>query len=136
MTRISLATLVAATVAVATLAAQDPKKSGPPTKPPNHVTLTGCIRGGPEANTYIITKAPDALTAGINAATTGAVPTINYVLVGGQDFKPHVGHQVEITGRIDGIDELSVLKMTSDVVFTVHSGKRRLTSFFRARQGF
>jgi hypothetical protein len=87
----------------AAAAAQDAGKpqSGPPRKDPNHVTLTGCVAGGDQANTYVLTKVPDQLSAGVNAATTGAVPTVNYLLVGSQDFKPHVGHRVEITGRID-----------------------------------
>jgi hypothetical protein len=95
--RISLP-VAAALVLAASISAQD--KPGPPMKDPNHVTLTGCIAGGQQANTYVLTKAPDPLTAGVNATMSGAVPTINYLLIGEQDFKPHVGHKVEITGRI------------------------------------
>lgn len=101
--RISLSMTTLAFALAATLAAQDAtqKQSGPPRRDPNHVTLTGCIEGGQQTNTFVLTKAPDPLTAGVNATTTGAVPTIHYLLVGNQDFKSHLGHRVEITGRID-----------------------------------
>jgi hypothetical protein len=101
MTRTGL-TVVAAIALATSIAAQEPaKKSGPPKKDPNHVTVTGCLSGGEQANTYILTAKPDALTAGVNAATAGAVPTINYLLQGGLDFKAHVGHEVEVVGRVD-----------------------------------
>lgn len=104
MMRTSLAATAFAVALTTSLAAQDSQPAqpgGPPTRDPNHVTLTGCIAGGEQANTYVLTQVPDRLTAGVNATMTGAVPTIHYLLVGPQDFKSRVGHRVEITGRID-----------------------------------
>ena len=51
------------------------------------VTVSGCLRKGPEANTYVLTN----VTGGASYELIGAPASVN--------FAPHVGHKIEVTGK-------------------------------------
>jgi len=66
------------------------------------VTITGCLTGAPDRNAFVVTPARDALASGALHSGTGEVPTFTYELVGNSgDLSPHVGRQVEVTGKVD-----------------------------------
>ena len=66
------------------------------------ITVVGCLQTGAQANQFVLTATADPLAKGVAVATTGAVPNVTYVLSGGTNLAPHVGHRVEITGRTSG----------------------------------
>jgi hypothetical protein len=78
----------------------------------NHVKLTGClVKGERGDHGYLITNLPSepasTSTAGVNvvpgaAGTTGAYSTIFYWLDDDDDLARHVGHRVEVEGRVKG----------------------------------
>lgn len=64
------------------------------------VTVDGCLSVNPAARTYILTVKPDEM-ASAAPGSAGATTTITYQLVGGDGLQKHVGHRVEVTGRVD-----------------------------------
>ena len=77
-----------------------------------HVKLTGClVKGERGDHGYLITNLPSepssTSSAGVNVVpgavgTTGAHSTIFYWLDDDDDLERHVGHRVEIEGRVKG----------------------------------
>jgi len=72
------------------------------------LTVTGCVAAGTEPNTFILTtKAASADAAAPAAPTTppadAAAPAsmVTYRLDSPEKVKAHLGHQVEVTGRLD-----------------------------------
>lgn len=105
MKRLLCLVSVAALYGAATLAAQ----SGPPPsdqgkKPDHTVTLTGCVAAGASAGHYTLTHATHAPAVAKDAAGAkdkmAADHAMSYMLVGGGDWKPHVGHKVEVVGTV------------------------------------
>jgi len=96
-------------VSAATVGAQQypaPKADDKVAKDAKDLTVTGCVAAGTEPNTFILTaKAADA--AAPAAPTTppadaaAAASTVTYRLDSPEKVKAHLGHQVEVTGRLD-----------------------------------
>jgi hypothetical protein len=69
------------------------------------VTVTGCVAAGTEPNTFILTTM--AADAAAPAPTTppaegaAAASTVTYRLDSPEKVKAHLGHQVEVTGKLD-----------------------------------
>jgi hypothetical protein len=72
-------------------------------------TVTGCIKGGDAAGSYVFVAEPTMLGAAVDRRTRGQVTTYTYVLTG-QNLEPYVGRQVSVTGRIEGQDNVEVEK--------------------------
>ena len=80
-----------------------------------NVTVTGCLKAGDGANTYLLSdlkwsdKVPAAVgTSGVVAPMAQAVTATVLNLVGspsGTKLSDHVGHQVEVTGTMDKSDK-------------------------------
>ena len=99
-------------VSAATVGAQQypaPKADDKVAKDAKDVTETGCVAAGTEPNTFILTtKAASADAAAPAAPTTPpadaaatAASTVVYRLDSPEKVKAHLGHQVEVTGRVD-----------------------------------
>jgi hypothetical protein len=109
MKYLSLGVLVFASAAV--VGAQQypaPKADDKMAKDPKDLTVTGCIAAGTEPNTFILTAkaastdaaAPAAPTTPPAAATAAPTP-VTYRLDSPEKIKAHLGHQVEVTGKLD-----------------------------------
>ncbi len=99
--RTATACAVAALAAVTLNAQNAATRQGAPTKTKNGevVTVTGCVTGGTQSGTYVLTALPGPLTTGMARATSGTPPTVTYQLSGNTgDLQPLVGHRVEVTG--------------------------------------
>jgi hypothetical protein len=72
----------------------------------NELTVTGCLRGGEQAGTYVVTADSGPLPA-LGGRTVGSpeMPTYTYVLEGTRDVSEFVGHRVEVTGEVTERDE-------------------------------
>jgi hypothetical protein len=98
-------------VSAATVGAQQypaPKADDKVAKDAKDLTVTGCVAAGTEPNTFILTtKAASADAAAPAAPTTppadAAAPAsmVTYRLDSPEKVKAHLGHQVEVTGRLD-----------------------------------
>ena len=100
-------------VSAATVGAQQypaPKADDKVAKDAKDLTVTGCVAAGTEPNSFILT----AKAAGSDAAAPAAAPTtppadaaataastVVYRLDSPEKVKAHLGHQVEVTGRLD-----------------------------------
>ena len=96
---------LAAICSTALLAAQAPP-AAPVQKPDHSVTVTGCVAPGAAAGQYMLTSAiamPAVADKAKPAAEKEQMPpghTMTYMLVGGTDLKPHLGHKVEVLGML------------------------------------
>lgn len=96
MMRVTAALAAAAMILGGSALAQ--KKSEPKGR---EMTVTGCLTKGSRTDTFHLTPMPDSLASALAVATAGEVHTVHYELVGGTDLHKHVGHKVEVTGRVD-----------------------------------
>jgi hypothetical protein len=100
-------------VSAATVGAQQypaPKADDKMAKDPKDLTVTGCIAAGTEPNSFILTTkaagsdaaapAPAPTTPPADAAAATA-STVVYRLDSPEKVKAHLGHQVEVTGKLD-----------------------------------
>jgi hypothetical protein len=64
------------------------------------MTVTGCLRAGNLADTFVLTQ---------DASNTGAQETANYQLVGadGVDLHQHIGQRVQVTGVLASQQEVA-----------------------------
>jgi len=109
MKYLSLGVLVLASAAV--VGAQQypaPKADDKMAKDPKDLTVTGCVAAGTEPNTFILTAkaastdaAAPAAPATPPAAATAAATPVTYRLDSPEKVKAHLGHQVEVTGKLD-----------------------------------
>jgi hypothetical protein len=68
----------------------------------DEITVTGCLTSAPDRSAFVVTADRTALTSGALHAGDGETPTYTYELTGNSgDLAPHVGRQVEVTGRLD-----------------------------------
>jgi hypothetical protein len=91
-------------VSAATVGAQQyPAPKGDVAKDAKDLTVTGCVAAGTEPNTFILTtKAADAAAPTTPPAEgAAAASTITYRLDSPEKVKAHLGHQVEVTGKLD-----------------------------------
>lgn len=65
-------------------------------------TVTGCLKAGEKAGTYVLSGVKSGMAAEKGAAAGGEKMggmTLNVMVdPGGPDLKPHVGHTVQLTG--------------------------------------
>jgi hypothetical protein len=121
MKRVLTATCLAATFAVG-LAAQSTTSSATQTPPAGQRgggprTVTGCLRAGDTAGSFMLTDVQMQAGARTGDTTTGATGTTGGTTAGGRataptsvtlmpasdiDLKPHVGHKIEVTGTMAG----------------------------------
>src|SRR5262245_60048571 len=123
--QIGLATATAALFAASLVAAQTPPTTTGGTQSrmsADSVTVTGCLQPGSNASSSTSTTASSSMNAAYiltnatkdakgTTGTTGTTATnppssasaaMTYSLVGSDsDLKKHVGHKVEVTGKID-----------------------------------
>jgi hypothetical protein len=75
------------------------------------IKLTGClVKGEGDGSGYLLTNTPndpgwqtaDTKVAPSSVGTTGSFATVFYWLDGDGDLKRHVGHRVEIEGKLKG----------------------------------
>jgi hypothetical protein len=67
------------------------------------MTVTGCVAAGASAGHYMLTNATSS--SAMDKDKDEAMPkdkmsTMSYMLMGGNDLKPHIGHKVEVTGTM------------------------------------
>ena len=93
MTRTLAIGLCALGITVSSARAQDAGKT---------ITVAGCIQQGTSANQFVLANTSDPISKGVAATLSGAVPTVNYILSGGENLAAHLGHRVEITGTTSG----------------------------------
>ena len=108
MKYLSLGVLVLASAAV--VGAQQypaPKADDKVAKDAKDMTVTGCVAAGTEPNSFILTTKAASADAAAPAPTTppadaaAAANTVTYRLDSPEKVKAHLGHQVEVTGRLD-----------------------------------
>jgi hypothetical protein len=102
MKYLSLCFVLAAATAVS---AQTPSPKGGDKIVPEPITLTGCVAAGTEANTYMLSNVARSDKPGSNDTTAF------YWLDSPAKLKAHVGHKVEIKGRLD--DDVDKTKTTA-----------------------
>src|SRR5260221_10565194 len=75
------------------------------------VTLTGCLKEGTDANTFNLTnvsgKTPSAGSTSSTASSGAGDMTYSQTPATGVDLKAHVGHRVQVTGRMETGAELA-----------------------------
>jgi len=79
----------------AAASAQTPSAKGGDKIVPEPITLTGCVAAGTESNTYMLSNVMRSDKPGGSDAGTF------YWLDSPGKLKAHVGHQVEVLGRLD-----------------------------------
>ena len=102
MKYLSLCFVLAAATAVS---AQTPSPKGGDKIVPEPITLTGCITAGTESNTYMLSNVVRSDKPASNDTTAF------YWLDSPDKLKAHVGHKVEIKGRLD--DDVDKTKTTA-----------------------
>jgi hypothetical protein len=96
-------------VSAATVGAQQypaPKADDKVAKDAKDTTVTGCVAAGTEPNTFILTTKAASADAAAPAtppadAAAAASAATTYRLDSPEKVKAHLGHQVEVTGRVD-----------------------------------
>lgn len=112
ITTVSFSTLAACGLLVATIHAQEPDKAQKAAEEPAHKTmlLTGCLVAGPDAATFMLTRASEVSALGSSSKPVGTSGSVGeYELktearldtssVAPVEMKAFVGHQVEVTVR-------------------------------------
>lgn len=118
MKKVFAGTFIAAAFAVSLSAQTVPAQSQPMQEAGDaakSVTVTGCLKAGAMAETYLLSdlkwadKAPAAVgTSGVVAPMAPAATATALNLVGtpsGTKLSDHVGHTIEVTGTIDKTDK-------------------------------
>lgn len=108
-----------ALAAATTVAAQTPSPKGGDKIVPEPITLTGCVAAGTESNTYMLSNVMRSDKPGSNDTTAF------YWLDSPDKLKAHVGHKVEVKGRLDDdVDKTKVKEKDGKVeVKTEHTKK-------------
>jgi hypothetical protein len=92
------ALLVGGSALAQTRGKSDSTKSEPKGR---EVTVIGCLTQGTQPNIFHLSNMPDRLASELAVGTKGEVPSVTYELVGGSDLAAHVGHKMQVTGRLD-----------------------------------
>lgn len=82
----------------------EPVRTPPPAQA---TTVTGCLKGGEAAGSYVLVTEPAEMGAEVERATRGQVTTYTYALEG-QNLESHVGRVVSITGAVADGDDVEV----------------------------
>jgi hypothetical protein len=96
--------LCGALAAATAVSAQTPSPKGGDKIVPEPITLTGCITAGTESNTYMLSNV-------VRSDKPANDTTAFYWLDSPDKLKAHVGHKVEIKGRLD--DDVDKTKTTA-----------------------
>ncbi len=112
ITNFSFSLLAAGGLLVASSQAQEPDKAKKAAEEPAHKTmlLNGCLVAGPDASTFMLTRASEVSALGSSSKSVGTSGSVGeYELktearldtssVAPVDMKAFVGHQVEVTVR-------------------------------------
>jgi hypothetical protein len=120
MKYLSLCCLLATATAVS---AQTPSPKGGDKVIPEPITLTGCVAAGTEANSYMLSNVVRTDKA-VGTSGPGAAPPL-YWFDSPAKLKPHVGHQVQITGWLDDdVDKTKVKAKDGKVELKAEGGKK------------
>jgi hypothetical protein len=135
MVRLTTAALILASTAVMAAQTSTPQTSAPTPAPSgDQQTVTGCLRGGSQHDTFVLAVAADTRTdpartqssaagdrstaASPHATGTAgaAVKTITYQLVpaGGVQLASLVGKRVQVTGRVAPTAQTKVSKQSTE----------------------
>jgi hypothetical protein len=96
----------------------------------DEMTVTGCLTSAADRGAFVVTADRAALASGALYAGDGETPTYTYELTGNTgDLTPHVGRQVEVTGRLDDDrdDEVKVDEKETTELPETQSGDDRVT---------
>jgi hypothetical protein len=116
MKYLSLCFALAAATAVS---AQTPSPKGGDKIVPEPITLTGCVAAGTEANTYMLSNVVRSDKPGSNDSSAF------YWLDSPSKLKAHVGHKVEIVGRLDDdVDKTKVKEKDGKVEVKAEGGRK------------
>jgi hypothetical protein len=99
--RRTIAAVAAAMVLSGSALAQTSAKKDANEPKGREITVTGCLTRGSRPNTFHLSNMPDALGSQLAVGTKGEVPSVTYELVGGSDLTAHLGHKMEVTGKLD-----------------------------------
>ena len=110
-------------VAATAVSAQTPSPKGGDKVVPESITLSGCVAAGTESNTYMLSN---VVRTDKMAGTTGAGDTPPLYWFDSPDkLKPHVGHQVSITGWLDDdVDKTKVKAKDGKVEIKAEGGRK------------
>lgn len=112
MKRLSFGLLGAAIVAASTItSAQTPPPKDKDKVQPQPITLSGCVAAGTAANTFMLTNVHRS-----DMPTAGTPDVGIYWLDSPDKLKPHVGHQVEVVGRLDSDTDKTTVTVKEDKV--------------------
>jgi hypothetical protein len=126
MKRLSLCLAGAAFVAASTvITAQTPAKAKDEIVP-QPITLTGCVAAGTAKNTYMLSNVKRSDTT---PGSPGAPDVGVYWLNAPEKLKGHVGHQVEVMGRLEKDTDMATVKTNKDgkVELTSERGTKKVT---------
>ena len=111
--------------AATTGAAQTPSPKGDGKVVREPITLTGCVAAGKEHNTYVLSNVQRADKP---VGTSGSVePNTIYWFDPPSKLKPHVGHQVQISGILDDdVDKTKVKEKDGKVELKKENGAHKV----------
>jgi hypothetical protein len=110
-------------VGATTVSAQTPSPKGGDKVIAEPITLTGCVAAGTEANTYMLSNVVRTDKA-VGTTGTGDAPPL-YWFDSPAKLKPHVGHQVEISGWLDDdVDKTKVKAKDGKVEIKAEGGRK------------
>jgi hypothetical protein len=114
MKRNILATCFTLVCGIALLSAQTPQTGSEQAgstqgKDKGKITVTGCLKAGTEANTFVLNNISTSGSATAGSTGSERNPTemaradMSYILTADRDVKlsDHVGHRIEVTGMLD-----------------------------------
>ncbi len=120
MRYLSLCFVLATATAVS---AQTPSPKGGDKVVPESITLSGCVAAGTEANTYMLSNVVRTDKA-VGTTASGDAPPL-YWFDSPSKLKPHVGHQVQITGWLDDdVDKTKVKEKDGKVELKAEGGRK------------
>jgi hypothetical protein len=108
--RLTVATTILGAAAI--LGAQAPGQQPPPDRPTtqpaaeaNKVTISGCVKPGASANSFILSNAVVAPTmpgreAAPTTGTAGSTKSYNVVAKPEEGLSKHLNHKIEVTGTL------------------------------------
>ena len=82
----------------------EPRATSPAEAKAKQTTMSGCLKPGTSADTYLLTNAGMSSAAGSAAptaqGTTGSTKSYAVTVKPGTDISKHVNHKIEVTGTV------------------------------------